>query len=94
MYFLLYQAGVDDTATASKGFARSEPMTGGEFRITTNKTVDVRLVVGSALFGVSMGISGFCPAPAALLAFGGDFGAILIWLPLYVCGVWVHKVFL
>ena len=32
--------------------------------LTDLKTIDFRLVVGSALFGIGWGLSGFCPGPA------------------------------
>jgi len=34
---------------------------------TKKKSVDVRLVVGSALFGLGWGIAGICPGPAFVL---------------------------
>lgn len=34
------------------------------FHVPTNRKIDAPLVIGSALFGLGWGISGFCPGPA------------------------------
>jgi uncharacterized membrane protein YedE/YeeE len=44
--------------------ARSAPMFDAKFHLPTSKTIDVKIVGGSALFGVGWGISGFCPGGA------------------------------
>ncbi|MEJ0095503.1 MAG: YeeE/YedE family protein [Methylocella sp.] len=47
------------------------PLLGGEFQIPSRKTIDRRLVLGAAIFGVGWGMSGLCPGPAiASLALG------------------------
>ena len=42
----------------------SAPLFDGMFHLPTAKAIDVRLVAGSALFGIGWGISGFCPGGA------------------------------
>jgi uncharacterized membrane protein YedE/YeeE len=50
--------------------------------------VDPRLVVGSALFGVGWGLSGYCPGPAlASLASGGSLVALFV-LSMFA-GMWL-----
>ena len=44
--------------------AKSAPMFDTKFHVPTSKTIDAKLVGGSALFGVGWGISGFCPGGA------------------------------
>ena len=44
--------------------ARSAPMFYSQFHVPTSKTIDAKLVGGSALFGVGWGIAGFCPGGA------------------------------
>ena len=44
--------------------AKSAPMFDAKFHLPTSKTIDAKLVGGSALFGVGWGISGFCPGGA------------------------------
>jgi uncharacterized protein len=52
-------------------FRRGPPMFAGKFRLPTLKTLDAKLVVGAALFGLGWGLSGFCPGPAvASVVFG------------------------
>ncbi len=43
---------------------RTAPLLETKFHLPTNKTIDAKLVGGSALFGVGWGISGFCPGGA------------------------------
>lgn len=44
--------------------ARPAPLFDTKFRLPTRKDIDVRLVFGSALFGIGWGLGGFCPGPA------------------------------
>ena len=44
--------------------AKFAPMFYTKFHLPTSKTIDAKLVGGSALFGVGWGISGFCPGGA------------------------------
>ena len=37
---------------------------GEGFRLPTSRTIDSKLVIGSALFGVGWGLAGLCPGPA------------------------------
>lgn len=45
---------------------RSKPLFANKFDIPTSKTIDVKLILGSAAFGIGWGISGFCPGPAVV----------------------------
>lgn len=48
------------------------PMLADEFCIPRNLTVEWRLILGAALFGIGWGLVGLCPGPAlAGLALGG-----------------------
>jgi uncharacterized membrane protein YedE/YeeE len=51
---------------------RSAPLLAQRFQVPAARLVDVRLLVGAALFGVGWGLVGYCPGPAiAGLAAGG-----------------------
>ena len=43
---------------------RQAPLFDTAFRLPTARTIDVKLVGGSALFGIGWGIAGFCPGGA------------------------------
>ncbi|MBA2778445.1 DUF6691 family protein [Billgrantia kenyensis] len=45
-------------------FRRERPMLGETFQLPTRQDLDVRLIGGSALFGIGWGLSGYCPGPA------------------------------
>lgn len=52
------------------GRRRSAPLFDTSFHEPAFKSIDGRLIVGAALFGVGWGMSGICPGPAiALIAF-------------------------
>jgi uncharacterized membrane protein YedE/YeeE len=43
---------------------RADSLFGGKISLPTNFTVDKKLLIGTALFGVGWGMAGFCPGPA------------------------------
>lgn len=42
----------------------SQPLFAGAFFIPENRSMDHRLMLGAAMFGVGWGLVGFCPGPA------------------------------
>ena len=54
-------------AVASIGFAfatrRGKTLSGDEFALPQNRSIDMRLVAGSLLFGIGWGLAGVCPGP-------------------------------
>lgn len=40
------------------------PIFGGEFALPDRQSIDARLLIGSALFGIGWGLAGLCPGPA------------------------------
>jgi uncharacterized membrane protein YedE/YeeE len=67
-------------------FRRPRPVLVERFSLPTAKSIDGKLVLGAALFGVGWGLSGFCPGPAItslpLLAKG-----TLIFVPAMLIGI-------
>ena len=58
---------------------QNQPLFADRFHLPTVKNIDLKLVGGSALFGIGWGLSGFCPGPAiSSLAFGHSESIIMI----------------
>jgi len=70
---------------------RSGPLCAVQYQIPTNQSLDARLFVGSALFGLGWGLVGYCPGPAILAAGGGVYQALWFCLAMAV-GMAVWKV--
>lgn len=52
-------------------FKRTKPVWDNLFHLPLAKSIDKPLIIGSALFGIGWGISGYCPGPAiASIGFG------------------------
>lgn len=57
----------------------ARPLFDTVFHLPTAQTVDTRLLLGSAIFGVGWGIGGLCPGPAlAALSFGPWLVAVFV----------------
>jgi len=53
------------------------PFLGGRFALPTRRDVDVRLLLGAALFGIGWGIGGYCPGPALVSVVNGTSDALV-----------------
>jgi uncharacterized membrane protein YedE/YeeE len=54
---------------------RGAPRFARAFAIPTRRDLDLRLLVGAAVFGVGWGLAGFCPGPA-VASLGASSGAV------------------
>ena len=68
---------------------RQHAWSGAPMEIPVIHTIDARLVLGGALFGVGWGIGGFCPGPA-LVALGSGMGSAGIFVAAMLAGMVVH----
>ncbi|MCR9255721.1 MAG: YeeE/YedE family protein [Alphaproteobacteria bacterium] len=65
---------------------RSAPLFDARFQIPTKRDLDVRLIGGSALFGLGWGIAGFCPG-GALPALGTGRVEVVVFVAAMICGI-------
>lgn len=66
--------------------ARSAPLFSAGFHLPANRSIDLRLIGGSALFGVGWGISGFCPG-GALPALGTGRWEVALFVVCLLAGI-------
>ncbi len=56
---------------------RKAPFAAPEFSVPAIARVDARLVIGSAVFGVGWGLSGYCPGPGVVALASGAASAFV-----------------
>lgn len=59
--FVMASAVVVTTAGYWLVLGSKHPMLAETFHLPTSRTIDTRLIAGSAVFGIGWGLSGFCP---------------------------------
>ncbi len=69
---------------------RPAPLFEPGFLLPTNKAIDMKLIGGSALFGIGWGIAGFCPG-GALPALGTGESSVFIFCGALVVGLLIGK---
>jgi len=67
---------------------RGGPIGGGELLLPTRTRIDRPLLVGSAMFGVGWGLSGYCPGPALTSLASGA------WQPIVFCAAMFSGMYL
>jgi len=68
----------------------SKPVFANTFIVTEVKNIDRPLVIGSALFGIGWGISGYCPGPAIALLATPNW-EVWVFLPALLFGYGLHE---
>jgi uncharacterized protein len=70
--------------------AGKAPWAATQFRLPTRNDIDLKLLIGAALFGAGWGIAGYCPGPAfaSVVTGGAD---TLIFASFMVLGMFVAK---
>jgi uncharacterized membrane protein YedE/YeeE len=69
---------------------RPAPRFASRFHLPTRRDIDLRLIGGSALFGVGWGIAGFCPG-GAIPALGLGEPSALLFVAAMVAGLFVAR---
>lgn len=68
---------------------RARPLFDPRFHPPTPRHIDLRLVLGAALFGVGWGLGGYCPGPGVVAAGAGGLGGLTFALAM-LAGFLVH----
>lgn len=71
-------------------FGREAPIFEGRFSLPTSRTIDARLVAGSAIFGIGWGIAGFCPG-GALPALGTGRWEVFVFTAALIVGIFIAR---
>ena len=70
---------------------KSKPVNAEEFCLSTNTTIDKRLVTGAAIFGLGWGIAGVCPGPVVSSLALGNIDVIVFFIAM-IAGLGItHK---
>lgn len=71
---------------ARQVLAWPRPWDGLRFQLPTRRSLDRRLLLGAAMFGVGWGLTGLCPGPALVDLAGGD-GEIWLFVAAMLAGM-------
>jgi len=79
-------------ATFGPLLRRSAPLLAREFSVPNLRSIDAKLVIGSALFGAGWGIAGYCPGPGitALASMSAEAG---VFVAAMIAGGLLHRLF-
>ncbi len=66
------------------------PLFDAHFDWPVTKSINAQLIMGSALFGIGWGLSGYCPEPAISLGVSGGI-SLLTFLVAMGVGMWVAR---
>jgi len=72
---------------------RQKPIWAPAFSLPMRKDIDARLVVGSGIFGVGWGLSGYCPGPAFASVGSGSHEAFTFFAAMLV-GVGAYQLYM
>lgn len=71
-------------------FRRPKPLFESAFVVPNSRVIDLKLIGGSAVFGIGWGIAGFCPG-GALPALGTLDPSVLIFFAALVAGIFLAR---
>ena len=65
-------------------FKKEKPIFSNQFSLPERKELDIRLIIGSMIFGVGWGIGGLCPGPSIAILSNHFFPAIIFTVSMIV----------
>lgn len=68
---------------------RAAPVFADAFDVPTSTTIDRRVLLGSAIFGVGWGLAGYCPGPAIVSVVTGP--RVLLFVVAMAAGMALHR---
>lgn len=71
---------------------RPAPVADAEFHLPQSTKIDRRLIIGSAIFGVGWGITGFCPG-GAIPALGTGRPEVWAFFIAMAAGIWFGRIY-
>jgi hypothetical protein len=88
--FVMLSAVVISAIGYHLAFRRKRPLFEPQFMLPTRQDIDLRLLVGSAIFGIGWGLGGYCPGPAIS---GLGFGALesIVFVTAMVAGMVIWR---
>jgi uncharacterized membrane protein YedE/YeeE len=57
--------------------SRGAPLFAAKFVVPSRRDLDIKLLLGAAVFGVGWGLGGYCPGPGIVSLPGGGMGALV-----------------
>lgn len=69
---------------------RSSPLLDSKFHLPSKKSLDRRLIIGAAIFGIGWGWAGICPGPGVVSVVSGNID-ILIFVASMLTGMALFK---
>jgi uncharacterized membrane protein YedE/YeeE len=70
---------------------RTSPILDSKFHLPTNKDLDLKLLIGAAMFGIGWGWAGICPGPGLVASMSGNKNILLFVLAM-LSGMVLFKV--
>ena len=71
---------------------RKAPVYDVKFHLPSRTRIEPSLVIGSAIFGVGWGLSGYCPGPA-LVSLGTHASSLLVFVGAMIAGIALTRLF-
>ncbi|HEX7348390.1 MAG TPA: YeeE/YedE family protein [Rhodanobacteraceae bacterium] len=88
LLFLMVSAVVTTAIGYRVVLRQRQPLLAPRFQLPTAHTIDRRLLVGGAIFGIGWGLGGYCPGPAFASLTGGA-PSLLLFVACMLLGWWL-----